>query len=92
MVDLPISISPILGVLQSLLALAIITGFKKKYSYLIGLIIHGISTVSTWQQLITPYAPGHHLFMTGVPVLAGFWLLYRLRDWDVKLALDERGR
>lgn len=88
--DVALNIFPVIGGLQMLLALAIITGFRQKYSYLMGFLIHGVSTVSTWAYLIDPYAANNHLFMTGVPVLAGFWLLWRLREWDVKWSFDGR--
>jgi len=87
-IDLDISFTPYIGVLQTALALAILTGFQKKYSYLIGFAIHAVSTVSTWKYLIAPYDQGNHLFMTAVPVLAGFWLLYTLRDADTKWSID----
>lgn len=88
--DFPINFFPVIGGLQVFLALAIITGFCKKYAYLIGFLVHSVSTISTWSHLIAPYAEDkNHLFMTGVPVLAGFWLLFRLRDWDVKCSYDD---
>ena len=77
-----------MGVLQTALAIAIIVGFKTNISYLIGFVIHGLSTLSTIGRLIDPYGPGNHLFMTAVPVLAGMWLLYVMRDADVKLSVD----
>ena len=97
----------IIGVLEVLLAVSIIAGFQQRWTYLIGFIVHGISTVSSWERLINPYAtqmismqargpeffpyPFNHLFMTAVPVLAAFWLIYRLRESDTMFALDHRG-
>ena len=78
----------VMGILQSLLALAILFGFQKHISYLLGFLLHAGSTISTIGNLIDPYAPGNHLFMTAVPVLAGMWLLYRMRDADVKFSID----
>lgn len=88
----------VIGILQSLLAVAIIAGFQKKYTYLAGFIIHGLSTVSSWGRLIAPWKtweiidparsmepfgyPSNHLFMTAIPVLAAFWLIWRNRHLD----------
>lgn len=88
--DLPLTVFPFIGGLQMLLALAIMTGFRKKYSYLAGFLVHSVSTIATWSHLIAPYESGNHLFMTGVPVLAAFWLLWRLRELDGKWSLDNR--
>lgn len=48
------------------------------------LAMHGVSVVATWRQLLDPYdlTTHNHQFMTGVPVLAAFWLLYMPRDFD----------
>lgn len=88
--DFPLNIFPYIGGLQMLLALAIITGFRKKYSYLAGFLVHSVSTISSWSHLMAPYESGNHLFMTGVPVLAAFWLLWRLGEWDVTWSFDSR--
>ena len=90
--DLGLPLAYGMGVLQTALAIAIIVGFKTNISYLIGFVIHGLSTLSTIGRLIDPYGPGNHLFMTAVPVLAGMWLLYVMRDADVKLSVDAMRR
>ena len=71
----------VIGVAEVLLSIAIIAGYQKKYSYGLGLILHGISTLSTWKQLIDPFGK-NHLFIAALPVLAGFITLYLLRDKD----------
>jgi len=71
----------VIGVAEILLSIAIIAGYQKKYSYGLGLILHGISTLSTWKQLIDPFGK-NHLFIAALPVLAGFITLYLLRDKD----------
>ena len=97
----------VIGILQSLIALAIIAGFQQKWSYLAGFIIHGLSTLSSWSRLIDPYDawsiidparsmdpfnyPRNHLFMTAIPVLAAFWLIWRNRHLDTMASLDHRG-
>lgn len=91
--SLPISMTPVLGILEVLVALAVITGFQKRVSYGLAFLIHFASVVATWKQLIDPYGllwgGNNHLFMTGVPVLAGFFVLYRLRDYDTLFSLQK---
>jgi putative oxidoreductase len=90
MIDgLPVSMANILGGLQCLVGVSVITGFQKRISYLLAFLIHSVSTVSTIGPMLTPYEPGHHLFFTGVPVLAAMGLLWYLRDQDTKLSIDE---
>lgn len=77
----------IIGALETVLAIAIIVGLWRKWSYGLGLGFHTISVVSTWKQLIDPWGlylfeRPQHLFLAGVPVLAAFVTLYLLRDWD----------
>jgi len=83
------NMSYVAGALQSAVALAVISGFQKKFSYLLGFLIHSVSTVATLPNMIAPYDPGNHLFFTGVPVLAAMGLLWYLRDYDTKLSIDE---
>ena len=78
----------VLGALETLVALALLFGIYRRLSYGVAALIHGVSVIATWRQLLHPYsAPQNHLFMAGVPVLAGFILLYILREWD-RYSLD----
>jgi len=84
---------PLVGVLEAALAIAIGLGLWRGVSYALGTIVHGISVVSTWRQLTDPWGllsggPPNHLFLAGVPVLAGFIALYLLRGRDT-WTLDE---
>lgn len=87
--QIPISgaIVTILAVLQTLLAIALIVGFLRSITYGIALGINGITFISTWRQLLDPWglasgATVNHLFIAGIPVLAGFVALYILHPWD----------
>jgi len=71
----------ILGGLEVLLSLAIIGAVWKEYSYGLGLLLHGFSTVSTYKQLLNPFGK-NHLFIAALPILAGFLVIYMLRDYD----------
>lgn len=88
MMEISPEIAMALGVPQILLSVAIIAGLWKTYSYGAGMIIHGISTLSTYEQLLNPYEGGNHLFAAAVPVLAAFIALFMLRDKDRLFALS----
>jgi putative oxidoreductase len=81
------AIVPVIGLLEAVLALAIGLGLWRRVSYGLGTLVHGISVLSTWRQLIDPWGlffggPPNHLFLAGVPVLAGFTALFLLRERD----------
>ncbi|MDJ0534356.1 MAG: hypothetical protein QNJ70_18055 [Xenococcaceae cyanobacterium MO_207.B15] len=87
---IPISgaIVTILAILQTLLAIAFLVGFLRSITYGIALGINAITFISTWRQLLDPWglASGesvNHLFLAGIPVLAGFIALYILHPWDL---------
>ena len=86
------TIAYVLGGLQCAVALAVLSGFQKKFSYLLAFLIHSVSTLSTIPNMLAPYDPGNHLFFTGVPVLAAMGLLWYLRDYDTKLSIDSMGQ
>lgn len=82
------SLPYVIGVLEAVLAVAILVGFRRRLAYGAGLAIHAVSVVSSWRQLMDPWGlwlfdRPQHLFLAGVPVLAGFLVLYLLRDADL---------
>ncbi len=92
-VGLAASLVPVVGALESALALAITVGLWRRASYGLGLLVHAVSAFSSWRQLLDPWGlrsggPPNHLFLAGVPVLAGFVVLYLLRSRDT-WTLDE---
>jgi len=83
----------ILGALEALVALALLFGIYRRLSYGLAALIHAVSVVATWRQLLHPYGTGqNHLFIAGVPVLAAFILLYMLREWDAYSVAGWRGK
>jgi putative oxidoreductase len=86
---IPISgtVVTILAILQTILAIALIVGFLRSITYGIALGINAVTFISTWQQLLDPWGLNsgqstNHLFLAGIPVLAGFIALYLLHSWD----------
>jgi putative oxidoreductase len=76
-----VSVATVIGVVECLFGLAFMAGWQKKYVYGLGVVLHGISTLSTYSQLLNPFGK-NHLFIAALPVLAGYITLYLLRDED----------
>lgn len=76
-------VPPVIGVVQVVLSLAFLVGYKPRITYGVFLVMHTITTLVTIPRPLAPWNPvSNHLFIAGVPVLAGFLALYLLRDWD----------
>lgn len=80
----------IIGLLQLLVVLAFVAGFMKRISYGIVLLLHSVSTLSSWQQYLDAF--NNLLFFAAWPMLAACIALYMLRDLDTRLTLDDRGK
>lgn len=76
-------ITYILGAIELALLVGFVLGFVKRYTYGAVLVLHGISTISSFNHYIKPYAEGPHLlFFAAWPMLAACLTLYLLRDLD----------
>jgi uncharacterized membrane protein YphA (DoxX/SURF4 family) len=69
------------GALEILLGLAFLAGMWKTLSYGLGLLLHAVSTLATYHELLTPFG-ANHLFLAALPVLAAFLALFLLRRHD----------
>jgi putative oxidoreductase len=79
----PQSAGYVFGALEILIALCLFLGVFRTPAYGAAVILHGVSVLVTWRQLIAPWAdPVNHLFIAGVPVLGAFVALFVLRHWD----------
>jgi putative oxidoreductase len=89
--DLSSNLSVIIGIAQMALIVAFVLGLFKKWTYGAVLILHGVSTISTWNYLIDPYIvePRAMLFMAAVPMLAGCITLFLMRDDDNYLTFSK---
>jgi uncharacterized membrane protein YphA (DoxX/SURF4 family) len=73
----------IFGGLEIAIALCIIVGQFRTVTYGAALLLHAVTVLVTWRQLIDPWGdPINHLFTAGIPVLGGFVALFLLRHWD----------
>lgn len=79
------SIAYILGALQLILVLAFLVGIKKRLTYGAIFIMHGLSTISSYNQYLDGF--NNLLFFTAWPMWAACFTLYLLRDLDVKFAI-----
>lgn len=78
-----------IGALWVLLLVAFVLGFKKRISYGLVMLFHGIGTAATW-NVLWPFSENHNmLFLAAIPVLGAMIALYRLRDYDTMLTVGK---
>lgn len=74
-----------LGALELLLILAFLAGLWKRWTYGAVMVLHGISTLSSYAQYLAPW--DNLLFFAAWPMLAACLALYLLRDQDTLLTV-----
>ena len=75
----------VLGALQLILMLAFLAGIKKRITYGVVFIMHGLSTLSSYNQYIDGF--NNLLFFAAWPMWAACFALYLLRDQDSKFTV-----
>ena len=75
-----------IGIAELLVILAFVLGLWKRFTYGFVMIVHGVSTFSSWKQYTTDI---NLLFFAAWPMLAACVTLYLLRDLDVKFTLKK---
>lgn len=71
------------GAIEVALALCLLLGMWRTISYGAAMLLHAVTVVVTWHQLINPWGDQvAHLFIAGVPVLGAFVALFLLRHLD----------
>ncbi len=73
----------ILGLAEIAFLIAFFTGLGKRWTYGGVLLLHAVSTLSSFHQYLTPWDSSHLLFFAAWPMLAACYALYTLRDEDV---------
>jgi putative oxidoreductase len=76
----------LVGVLELMLIIAFLVGFFRRFTYGAIFILHGISTLSSYKQYLSPFEGPHLLFFAAWPMLAACLALYLLRDDDKLLS------
>jgi uncharacterized membrane protein YphA (DoxX/SURF4 family) len=82
-IGVPQALAYLFGAVEIAIAVCLFFGLFRTLSYGAALVLHGVTVVVTWRQLIDPWGdPVSHLFIAGVPVLGAFLALFLLRHWD----------
>ena len=71
------------GAVQLVVVLAFLVGFMRTWTYGIILLLHAISTFSSWAKYIDPWTYPHLLFFAAIPMLSACIALWLMRDLDV---------
>lgn len=72
----------IIGTVELVLLIGFVAGVKKRLTYGAVLLLHGISTLSSFKQYLAPFEGPNLLFFAAWPMLAACLALYLLRDLD----------
>ena len=81
-------ISYLVGSIQAIAVIGFVIGFKKKFTYGAILLLHGISTLSSYSQYFNPWEGANILFFAAWPMLASIVVLYMLRDNDKLFTIE----
>lgn len=71
-----------IGVAELVIILLFLAGIAKIWTYGAVLVFHAISTLSTWQQYMSPFDGPNLLFFAAWPMLAACFVLFWLREYD----------
>lgn len=71
-----------IGALQAIFLVCFLFGICKKYSYGAILVMHAVSTCSTYAKLMDPWSGVNLLFFAAVPMLAACLTLFLMREFD----------
>ncbi|MCL7488482.1 MAG: hypothetical protein M8357_09965 [Desulfobulbaceae bacterium] len=78
-----------IGAVEIIIVAAFIFGFMKRFSYGTVLVLHAISTFSSYKQYLAPYDGPNILFFAAWPMLGACLALYLLRDRDVLFTVSK---
>ncbi|MBW4555729.1 MAG: hypothetical protein KME59_07290 [Trichormus sp. ATA11-4-KO1] len=77
----------IIGAIQLVIILGFVAGFQKRWTYLLVLFFHSVSTFASFRQYFDPFE--NLLFFAAWPMLAACFTLYYLRDLDTLYTVDK---
>jgi putative oxidoreductase len=80
----------LLAVIELAVILAFLFEFAKQWSYGLVLLMHAVSTLSSYKKYVHPFEPPNLLFFAAIPMLAACFALYYLRDADVLWTIKKR--
>lgn len=71
-----------IGAAELLLLIAFVIGFLPRITYGLVLLLHAVSTFSSFRQYLAPFKGPNILFFAAWPMLAACFALFYLRDLD----------
>ena len=80
--NIPVEAIYAIGAFQAVILLGFLLGLFRFWTYGALMVMHGLSTASTWRNLINPYEGPNHLFWAAVPTLGVIVVLFLMRDED----------
>ena len=80
----------VIGVVELIVIVGFLLGSMKRFTYGLVLILHAISTLSSFKQYLNPYEGPNILFFAAWPMLAACIALYVLRDEDKLLSFGKQ--
>ncbi|NOR68852.1 MAG: hypothetical protein GQ532_04015 [Methylomarinum sp.] len=83
------SLMAIIALLELVILVGFLIGFYKRFCTAAVLIFHTVSTVSSYQQYLSPFEGPNLLFFAAWPMLVGCLMIYLLRDEDRLLSLNK---
>src|SRR5207249_10573907 len=81
-----------IGIAELVLLLGFVIGFAPRFTYGLVLLLHAISTFSSFQQYLHPFEVPNILFFAAWPMLGACFALYDLRDHDTFFRLASSSR
>lgn len=84
-VELPAVAPYVLGAAELLLSLALLFGAYRTISYGLSLLIHTVTMIVSWRQLLDPYGfakIGNHIWIATWPTWGAFAALFIMRNSD----------
>jgi uncharacterized membrane protein YphA (DoxX/SURF4 family) len=71
-----------IGVAELVLLIGFVIGFAPRFVYGVVLLLHAVSTFSSYHQYLHPFEGPNILFFAAWPMLGACFTLYYLRDLD----------
>ncbi|MDT8388071.1 MAG: hypothetical protein RQ736_11180 [Thiogranum sp.] len=77
----------LIGTIEIIILLLFLIGWKKPYTYGTVLLLHTVSTLSSFKQYLAPFEGPNLLFFAAWPMLSACIALFLLRDQDRLLSV-----
>ncbi|MFT7130826.1 MAG: putative oxidoreductase [Gammaproteobacteria bacterium] len=77
-----------IGAIELALLICFLVGYQKKYTYGFVLLLHAGSTLSSFNQYLSPFEGSNLLFFAAWPMLAACFSLFIMRDSDKLLCIN----